>query len=209
MDRAQAHTLEAFTAAILLVAGLIFASQATAVTPLSASTSNQHIENQQRAMADDLLTVMAENDTLRNVTVYWNTENETFVGANNRDHYTSADRINHPFGDALNRVFGTQRIAYNIELRYWECEVVSEEECDRRRQTLVNMGDPSDNAATATRTVALFNDTEISGGPAEEEGMTLGEVAGNSSHEFYAPNVGGDSDTLYNVVEVRIIVWKM
>jgi len=59
-DRAQAHTLEAFAAAILLVAALTFALQATAVTPLSASTSNQHIENQQRAVATDLLATSAE-----------------------------------------------------------------------------------------------------------------------------------------------------
>ena len=64
-DRGQAHTLEAFAAAILIVVGLTFALQATAVTPLSASTSNQHLENQQRAVATDLLETSAANGDLR------------------------------------------------------------------------------------------------------------------------------------------------
>ncbi|MFQ3285215.1 MAG: hypothetical protein ACI944_001946, partial [Natronomonas sp.] len=37
--RGQAHTVEAFAAAVLVVSGLVFATQAAAVTPLSASTS--------------------------------------------------------------------------------------------------------------------------------------------------------------------------
>lgn len=65
MMRGQAHTLEAFAAALLLISGLIFALQATAVTPLSASTSNQHIQNQQQLIASDILTTSAENETLQ------------------------------------------------------------------------------------------------------------------------------------------------
>jgi len=81
-DRAQAHTLEAFAAAILLVAALTFALQATAVTPLlSASTSNQHIENQQRAVATDLLATSAENGDLEAAILHWNPENETFASS--------------------------------------------------------------------------------------------------------------------------------
>ncbi len=53
--RAQAHTLEAIVSGMLLLASLVFALQMTAVTPLSASTSSQHIENQQQAIGHGVL----------------------------------------------------------------------------------------------------------------------------------------------------------
>lgn len=143
MDRAQAHTLEAFMAAILLVAGLIFASQATAVTPLSASTSNQHIENQQRTMADDLLRTATENDTLTEVIVERNISEEGF-------------------DDDLEQVFGDRQIAYNIELYWWE-----EDGDDRGSTQLEEMGSPSDNAVTTSQMVTIYDgDVEYNG---EEE----------------------------------------
>lgn len=206
MDRAQAHTLEAFTAAILLVAGLIFASQATAVTPLSASTSNQHIENQHRAMANDLLRTTVENGSLSEAILYWNTNNGGFHDAS-QGYYTSDEEFNDTglaFAESLARTFGDRSVAYNVDIQY--CETDSETDdvsCDQGPQEMVNMGSPSDNAATATRTVTLFNDTEISGGPAEDETLE------NVSEEFYAPYASNRSDTLYNVVEVRIVLWKM
>jgi hypothetical protein len=62
---------------------------------------------------------------------------------------------------------------------------------------MVYMGAPSDNAASATRTVTLTDDTSLSG--------TSGTV---SSPGFYAPDAAPNA-SLYNVLEVRIVVWQM
>lgn len=204
MDRAQAHTLEAFVAALLLIAGLIFAAQATAVTPLSASTSNQHIENQHRVAATDLLSTAHADGTLREAVVHWDTDREEFEGADHRGYYTRGGPET-AFGKALNETFADERIAFNVELQYWDCadEKTDEEHCERDRQRMVRMGEPSDNAATATQTVTLFNETETA------DGTTLGEADEVPSRVFYAPNAGGESETLYNVVEVRITAWTM
>ncbi len=198
-DRAQAHTLEAFAAAILLVAGLTFALQATAVTPLSASTSNQHIENQQRAVATDLLEASAENGDLAEAVLHWNPENETFASSHPEfEYYTQAGPPT-GFGDALNRTFLDRRVAFNVVVRYGTPN-------GTRAQRMVYMGSPSDNAVSATRTVPLADDANLTA-PAYDDRTLRGLSDGTDSGTFYAPDVG--SGAAYNYPEVRIVVWRM
>lgn len=199
--RAQAHTLEAFVAALILVSGLLFASQATAVTPLSASTSNQHIENQHRAVANDLLAVTAENGSLREAVVYWHAAEDDagFVGSGaERTYYTGTPPDDHPLSETLRSFFTDRHLAYNIDVSYQR----GPEATDRRTQPMVVMGSPSDNAVSATRTVVLHDSTELSGG--QSEGTTLADV----DDRFYADDVDPGSQ-VYNVVEVRIVVWRL
>jgi hypothetical protein len=194
-DRGQVHTLEAFTAALLVVSGVLFALQSTAVTPLTASTSNQHIENQHRTAAADLLATAAENDTLRPAVTFWDSGKSKFVGAGGRGFYANGGPPN-SFGAALNDTFGSlstpgRRIAYNVVVRY------RLPGGSTRSQTMVYMGSPSDNAASATRTVTLADDAPVA------------NATGNvSSANFYAPDAAPNSG-LYNVMEVRIVVWQM
>jgi hypothetical protein len=171
--------------------------QATAVTPLTASTSNQHIENQHRAAASDVLTTAAENGTLLPAVTYWNPSERTFVGAADRGFHENGGPPN-ALGSALNETFGNfstpgRRIAYNVYVRY------RLPDNNTRRQTMVYMGAPSDNAASASRTVALTDDAPLSG-PSD------GTVS--QSANFYAPDAAPNA-TLYNVMEVRIVVWQM
>ena len=201
-DRGQAHTLEAFVAAILLVAGLTFALQATAVTPLSASTSNQHIENQQRATATDLLETSAANGDLREAVLYWDPGNESrdsgFAGTREGLPYHTGRGPPNAFGEALDRAFLDSRIAFNVRVTYHV-------EGGRSNQRMVFMGTPSDNAVTATRTVPVSNDTSLTAPSFETR--SLDEVESDPDEEFYAPGVG-DGPT-YNYLEVRIVVWRI
>jgi hypothetical protein len=204
--RGQVHTLEAFTAALLVVSGVLFAMQATAVTPLTASTSNQHIENQHRAAASDVLATAAENGTLRPAITHWNPTEKAFVGATDRGFHENGGPPN-AFGAALNDTFGNlstpgRRIAYNVYVRY------RLPDNSTRRQPMVYMGAPSDNAASASRTVALTDDATLSG-PSDE-------TVCSPSANFYAPDAAPNATqcnvtdaALYNVMEVRIVVWQM
>ncbi len=201
-DRGQAHTLEAFVAAILLVAGLTFALQATAVTPLSASTSNQHIENQHRAVATDLLETSAVNGDLREAVLYWDPENETFAGTPEGSAFYTQGGPPTAFGDALNRTFIESRIAVNVYVRY---HLDGSQASDR----MVFMGTPSDNAVTASRTISVSDDTNLTA-PGSEN-VTLSDVdpaeADEGDPRFYAPDAA-DGPT-YNELEVRIVAWRM
>lgn len=199
MDRAQAHTVEAFVAALLIVSAIGFALQATAVTPLSASTSNQHIENQQRATASDLMATAEEEGHLSEAVLYWNASGGEFHDTGEQPFYTMRLPTELAFGDALADTFTSGRIAYNLHVRYHEPGGGTAE------RAVVSMGSPSDNAVAATRTVPLYNSTTLTA-PGHES-RTLAEVESSADESFYAPNVGDGQ--LYNLVEVRLVVWRM
>ncbi|WP_132057562.1 DUF7288 family protein [Halorussus amylolyticus] len=196
MDRGQAHTLEAFTAALVVVSGVIFALQATAVTPLTASTSNQHIENQHQEMARGLLASEAENGTLREALVHWNVSEESFVESPDRGYFANRGPPN-AFGDALDETFGDAHVAYNVRVRYRTPDNRS------RTETMVYMGSPSDNAVTATRTVVLYDDDSLVG---PDDDTTVGEA--DAEGDFYAPDAAPDGP-VFNVVGVEVVVWRM
>ncbi|MFW5977909.1 MAG: DUF7288 family protein [Halohasta sp.] len=191
-DRGQAHTVEAFIAALLLVSGLLFAMQATAVTPLSASTSNQHIENQQRALSGDLLSTAAADGSLQEAVLYWNTSRDAFEDSPDQGYYTDSGSQT-DFLSRLNDTLAERRIAYNVRLRVHNTTGTP----SRRTISMVEMGQPSDNAVTASRTVTLYDNDRLTG----ENDCEL------ESCSFYAPDA--DSGLLYNRVEVRVTTWRM
>jgi hypothetical protein len=207
-DRGQAHTLEAFVAAMLLVAGLTFALQATAVTPLSASTSNQHIENQQRAAATGVLETSAANGDLREAVLDWHPGNDTveagFRGTHGDAGFHTGGGPPNGFGDALDRTFLDRRIAFNVYVRF-HVEPTTYGATPVKRQPMVYMGTPSDNAVTAIRTVTVSNDTTLTADGFG--GHTLEAVADDPDATFYAPPV--DPGPTYNVLEVSIVTWRM
>lgn len=190
--RAQAHTVEAFAAAVLVVGGLIFATQATAVTPLSASTSNQHIENQQQASIEGLLAASAERGTLAEAVLYWDVEEEEFEGAESGVY---AEGPPNEFGDDLNELLSDRRIAFNVVVRYPDGEGGTDTE------PMVRMGQPSDNAVSATRSIGLYDSSRLS---VDGDDRELGEL---DEGEFYADDIAADSQ-LYTVVEVEVVAWR-
>ncbi|SFR50239.1 DUF7288 family protein [Halorubrum sodomense] len=196
-DRGQAHTLEAFTASLLLVTGLIFATQATAVTPLSASTSNQHVENQAAIAAQDLLSTADASGDLEAALLYYE-DGSGFVGADDGGTYAGVPPDSHPLHDPLTEAFGDRQIAFDIDVYYPE-----EGGNETGDTAMVDMGSPSDNAATASVRVALYGDDRFG----VDDGYTLAE---NGSASYFAPPVtGGSPEVLYTVVEVRITAWQM
>ena len=197
MTRAQAHTVEAFIAALLLVSGVLFAVQATAITPLSASTSNQHIENQQRAIANDLLATADTSGDLREATLYWDPDAGNFTGSSVHGYYTQGGPPN-AFGASLNQTFYERGIAFNVRVLHQRPgRAVSSTK-------MVYMGTPSDNAVSAMRSVVVFDGTRLMSSASD---ATLAEVESDSSQSFYATDV--DDGRLYSILEVRITVWRI
>ena len=190
-DRGQAHTLEAFTAALLLVGSVVFALQVTAVTPLTASTSSQHIENQQVQVARGLLDSATENGSLREAVLDWNDSAGSFANTGDRGYYIRPDRASNTFGAMLDRTFLDRGVALNVNVLY----VTSGGDVRSRR--MVYLGTPSDHAVTASRAVSLYDDDQLDDGP-----TTL-----NDSSSYFAPDVADGS--VYNVVRVEVVVWRM
>ena len=194
-SRGQAHTLEAFAAATILLASIVFALQVTAVTPLTASTSSQHIENQQEAVATGVLAAAAENGTLTPTVLYVNNSSGNFHGNTFEGQYVSGGPPTQ-LGETLNETFLDRGIAFNLYVHHRTSDRTV------RRKTVVRMGGPSDNAISARWRVTLYDDDVLYAVDNTPTTHTL-----ENSTTFYASDVS--PGTLYNVLEVEVVEWRM
>lgn len=197
-DRGQAFTLEAVTAAILLLTAVGFALQMTAVTPLSASTSSQHLENQLQYTGEGALASADETGALKEAVLYWNGSTWEFHGTDDDPFFRRAAMSNE-FGGILNDTFGERNIAYNVVVHYHT------ESGGMDSQTMVNQGEPSDHAVSASRMVALADDDRL----VEPDGSPGVRI---NATNFYAPDAGveaGGNRHVYNLVRVEVIAWRI
>ncbi|MFD1587295.1 hypothetical protein ACFR9U_09885 [Halorientalis brevis] len=192
--RAQVHTLEAIVGALLLLTSVVFALQMTAVTPLSASTSSQHIENQQQASVEGVLASAAESGALRRAVLYWNETGERFQNTSSETFYTIKAPPNE-FGRTLERQFGDRGVAYNVRVYYRTASGNVGE------QLMVNQGEPSDNAVMSARTVVLTDDARLYN--------ESGERPGTSVEDSYMSNDVAKNSPVHTVVRVEVIVWRI
>lgn len=197
--RAQAHTLESIMAGVLLIGSIVFALQATAVTPLSASTSSQHIENQQQANAEGLLATVAQDGALKRAILYWDDGNDEFPHADNSPYYTDKPPKETEFGAALYDAYHGSGIAYNVYFSY------QPPGGGRRHIRWVYRGVPSDNAVRVTQLVTVYDSDPLY----HEDGGEIVPKPGTSvkSSGFYAQDIG--SSEVFNVIRVEVVVWRM
>lgn len=197
-DRGQAHTLEAITAGMLLLASVLFALQVTAVTPLTGSTSSQHIENQQGRLAEGVLAAEAENGTVVQSLLYWNESGGRFYGAADDGYHSGGPPTQ--FGNVLDQTLRERNIAFDVNVFYVRANG------QRERRSMVDLGSPSDHASTATRTFTLYDDDVLyqpnaTTGQPEATNTTVAEGG------YFAPDVY--DGRLYNVIELEVVVWRM
>lgn len=185
---------------LLLFASVLFAMQVTAVTPLSASTANQHIENQQQAVADGLLTQASSEGELEPTLLHWDEGNATFHGTE-RGFYTDTSPPTW-LGEQLDGELRDRGLAYNLRVTYLD---VGGGQSTKR---IVHSGEPSDHAVSATRIVTLYDEDELYDANGDPTGPTLGEVANDGTAAFYAPDLDA-ANPVYNVVEIEVIAWRM
>lgn len=192
-SRGQAYTLEAVAAAMLLLASLLFALQVTAVTPLTGSTSSQHIENQQARIADGVLAAESENGTIVPTLLYWNESGSRFYNTSG-GVYTSGGPPT-VFGSVLNQTLGDRNIVFDLSVYYIGPDG------GREKRAIVDLGEPSDHASRASRTFTLYDDDSI----LAPNGTELGPLADT---QYFAPDAAPNT-RVYNVVEMEVIVWRM
>lgn len=193
-SRGQAHTLEAVASGLLLLASVLFALQVTAVTPLTGSTSSQHIENQQAEIAEGILASEAENGSLVPTLLHWNESGKQFWGTGDRGYQTGGPPT--AFGGTLNESLRNRGIAFNVNLYYVR------QNGEREQQRLVHFGSPSDHASVAHRTVTLYDDDPLRDPDGTASSTTVKEG------DYFAPDVDTDG-VVYNVVQVEVVVWRM
>lgn len=193
--RGQAFTLESLAASLLLFAGVVFALQATVVTPQSASTAGEHVENQNTGLAAGTLDSAAANGTLRPTLLSWNGSGERFYGSPANDSFVDGGPPT-AFGRTLDRTLGNRSVVFNVNLRYVAANG------SVRSKPLVHLGTPSDDAVRAARSVTLFDDDVLVDAAGRPTNTTLA-----SSTTFYAPDAA-PSSPVYNVVRVEVVAWR-
>lgn len=201
-DRGQAFTLEAVIGSVIILSAVLFAIQAIIITPTTGGTVDPEIRSQVQTEADDVLTLAAQNETfgLSEYVRYWSRNRLAFVGAVNREIGYGTRKPPKTLGRMLNQTFESRGRTYNIVLRYQNASAGTE------TSRMVYRGEPSDNAVTATRRVTLYDNQTLTGPNATRVELTdLGtNITGNRG--FY-PIPNAVEGPVYNVVEVRLIVW--
>lgn len=217
-SRGQVHTIEGFTAGFIILVAALYGVQAVAITPTSSSTASQEVELNQYKLADDVISTSNSNGELKEALLNWSaSDNHTvedgefrgslaetnYYGGTAEGPFMFGAPIPGDFGETLNQTFTQRGLVYNVEI-----------ECARDSggsQTYIDNGDPSLHSVTASTRVALHEHDTVYDN--ESDNVTLAEVetADDTEMEFYCDRMGsnGDDTSLYNVVEVRLTIWRM
>lgn len=196
-SRGQAHTTEAILASLLILSGLLFAMQTTAVTPFSSTTEDKHLETQQRESLSNIATLTHENGAMKSTILYWNTTNNTYQGsAEDVDYYTDPS-VNTPLLRELSVAVDSDQIIYNINVHYYNSTSAAN---SVRTKRLLRVGSPSNNAITVREPVTLHDTDRLTTGaqPALQD---------TNDDEFYMDSVN-QTTPIYNYAEVEITAWR-
>lgn len=186
-DRGQMFTFEAAMSVLMLVLVMVFIVMAIPLTPLTSSAANVMVENQLERYGADILNVMChkkpgeEYSPMKAALLYWD---GTTMHGGVHDYYGSA-RLQ----SFVNQTLDKEGIAYNVEANYFKknngTKVV-------HSRYFVWNGYPSDNAVTVSKTVPLY-DSDY----------------GQQGIKTLTYNVDGNTTNLYNLIEVRLVLWRM
>ncbi len=193
----QMHTIEGLLAAMVMIVVLIFIIKSTAVTPLSSSTTNKHVQLELMNMGNDLLASLDYNkdsdsygiaSPLNYAILSWNGDLYVWDGKqfNDIDNPFSPTPLDPGFTKALNNTFSQHGIAYDVEVVYLNNtnNVIA-------RKMIWN-GDPSDNSVTVSRMMVIHDD----------------DMAGLATIRGVVPDAD-ESTYFYNLVDVRLTLWRM
>ena len=200
-ERAQAYTLEGFIGAIVILTALLFAVQSVVIAPTTGGAVDRTVQAQLQQEVQDSLVVAEGEGDLSELVRNWDTDADRFGGGDRTgspDYYEMGTFANEStLGEILETRFGNAGHNYNVELIYDDAD----EPTENRTKTLVYQGSPSSSAVTASYTVTLYDDQHLTADGSEH--ITLQKA--DDEYEYPIPKSG--SRNIYNVVEVRVILW--
>ncbi len=189
-EKAQLHTLEGATAAAIMLMIIIYAIDATTITPLTSSTANVHVESELQLLGQDILSALdyAEpgyDSELRKSIVNWSGDMYIWNGSAYVDVSSTSSSLNNSLTDILNRILVKQGIAHNVEITFLDNVTLMPSSLK-----MINNGDPSDNAVIVSRKLVLHN-SDI-----------------NSSFNPSIKDID-PSTNLYNILDIKLTLWRM
>jgi hypothetical protein len=183
----QLHTLEGISAAILIVLAVAFASDAVAITGSSGSAASGEVERQYSVAANDLMTQAKTTGELKDAILYWNEDQQSFIGTGGPTYYSGTTPPNE-FGRTLRLALEERGLTYNVDLVFKSLNRTV-------TKRYIRNGAPSYNAVRVSRTIVLNDQDELPSGETLADSNYIGVDA-------------QDVPGLYNLVEVRLTVWS-
>lgn len=205
-SRGQAFTLEGLASALILLGALLFAVQSVVVTPTSSGGVDASTQADLRQQADDILlaTARADRNDLSTLVRNWSQSSRTFAGAVHRHIGYGPEKPPSTFGVMLNQTFTQRSYFYNIDVVYRPRNLSTGTE----RLPFVYRGEPSETAVSASYTVTLYDNQTLTARNASRN-VELWQYDTNATNgeNGYYPIPNAVKGPVYNVVEVRIVVW--
>ncbi len=198
-EKAQMHTLEGVAAATIMLLVIVYAIDATSMLPLTSSTANVHAETELQAMGQDILGALDDvepgytgNSQLKNDVLNW-TGNEyiwngtQYQALNINGTTNTSDILKNNLTNIANAMLVPQGIAHNVDVVFIDNSTFYPSIC-----RMIYNGNPSDNAVIIARKIVLYGTDNL-----------------NPNNLNCPINDIGTSTNLYNIVEVRLTLWRM
>ncbi|MDW7727836.1 MAG: hypothetical protein SCH70_12135 [Candidatus Methanoperedens sp.] len=193
-DKAQLHTMEGVAAATLILLVILYAIDATSMTPLTSSTSGVHMELELRSLGTGILNTLDYAEPgYRSKINYdisgWNGSRYVWNGEEYAGFVDDTEYLDNNLTGLLRAVLVNESIAHNLELVYI---TIQDNATNSARSKLIYNGDPSDNAVIVSRKIILHD----------------GDI--NETSNPYNPIKDIDGATnLWNIVDVNLILWRL
>ncbi|NJD51421.1 MAG: hypothetical protein FIB07_00970 [Candidatus Methanoperedens sp.] len=192
-EKGQMHTLEGVAAATIMLLVIVYAIDATSMTPLTSSTANVHVETELQVLGQDILGALdyAEpgyNSKLKNDVLDWNGKEYTWDGTKYMEKGNASypqNNLTNNLTNSLNYTLTTQGIAHSVELTFLRNNGTS-----LLTQKMIYNGNPSDNAVIISRKIVLHNSDNPN-----KNNILLTDI--------------DPSTDLYNIVDVKLVLWRM
>lgn len=192
-DTGQMHTLEAVMAAIIMVSVVVFAVQATSLTPLTSSTANTHIETQLQTMGYDIMDSLDHSEyghesRLKTDLLNWSGNVYIWNGSSYVAKSNQSKQLNSSTSKMLENILVKRGIAHNIHFIYIE------DDGERIRSPYIYNGEPSDNAVIVSRKIVISN-------------PDISDISKFSSKTGI--NDFNNSTDFYNIVDIQLTLWRI
>jgi hypothetical protein len=194
MERGQAYTLEGTIGAIVLVTAVLLGLQAVDTGPWTATPDR--VPEKLETQADDLLTVAAETGSLSAAVRCYGGDRSVIDGSVNPDS-------NSDFEEMLRYTFDEQNRNYNLYISYWNSSAGEREQTLASTNNSQSLRLPDASTGVATRQITLYDTMPVK---FRQDCSADGPPISDTSDLFDIPDVDKRS-AVYNVVEVRLVVW--
>ncbi len=181
-ESAQLYTIEGIASAMLLIVVVIFVVRAAPMTPNTSSSAHQYLEAQLETQGRDLLTILDYvPEGSRNSPLKQAVIDWTGVQFEGQSP-VRPQSVNYT-ANVLNEALADAGIVYNLEFSVDTPSGIA-------TYGVLWNGKPSDNAVIVSRKVVLHDDD--------------GVVATDK-----IPDMDSNTTSFYNIVDVRLTLWRM